>query len=152
MRHRLATSDSELLFVYGTLRRGCDNQQAHRLHSESSWLGTGLARGRLYRVDWYPALVADQEAGWVAGDILRMADPDATLAWLDAYEECGPAFPQPQEYRREPIDIVFAGAQVRAWAYLYNRPLDGLKPVPDGDWLSGQSSSADPVDQPDCRE
>jgi gamma-glutamylcyclotransferase (GGCT)/AIG2-like uncharacterized protein YtfP len=125
-----------LLFVYGTLRRGYDSKEAHRLHAECTWLGTGSVAGDLYRVDWYPALVTDQEAGWVVGDVLQMADAYATLAWLDGYEECGPGFPQPQEYRREAIDIVFAGAQVRAWAYLYNRAVDGLEPMPGGDWLS----------------
>lgn len=126
----------DLLFVYGTLRRGCDTAQAARLHDEGAWRGTGKVRGRLYRLGWYPALVEDvAQGGWVTGDVFRMTEPEITLAWLDAYEECGPAFPQPQEYRREVISVWLACAEVRAWAYLYNRAIDGLECIAAGDWL-----------------
>lgn len=148
----LATSDRSLLFVYGTLRRGCVNDEARRLHEECAWIGTARAGGRLCRVDWYPALVVASNGEWVIGDVLRMTKPNMTLAWLDGYEECGPAFPRPQEYRREMIEVELAGAETRAWAYLYNRPIAGLTPILSGDWLCSRPLSSQSVDQPDSRE
>lgn len=92
---------TDLLFVYGTLRRGCGSVEAQRLHAQATWLGQGRVRGRLYRVDWYPALVACRSGGdEVTGDIYRLNDPDAAFVWLDHYEECGPGFAAPQEYQR----------------------------------------------------
>jgi gamma-glutamylcyclotransferase (GGCT)/AIG2-like uncharacterized protein YtfP len=63
---------TDLLFVYGTLRRGCGSVEAQRLHAQATWLGQGRVRGRLYRVDWYPALVACRSGGdEVTGDAMR---------------------------------------------------------------------------------
>lgn len=142
-------SSSDLLFVYGTLRRGCDTAEARRLHRESTWLDTGTACGRLYRLGWYPALVVDLElAERVTGDVMLMTQPEATFAWLDLYEECAPCFPEPWEYRRELIDVELGGMVLSAWAYRYNRGVGGLVPIPSGDWLCGQDLPSDPVDQP----
>ncbi|MBP6031299.1 MAG: gamma-glutamylcyclotransferase [Sphingobium sp.] len=131
-------SGPDLLFVYGTLRRGCSNEEARRLHAQATWQGAGRARGRLFRLGWYPALGVEPAgvASWVMGDVLRMAHPETTLAWLDDYEECGPRFPHPQEYRREVICIELFDAEVCAWAYLYTMPVVGLEPIPSGDWLN----------------
>lgn len=131
-------SETDLLFVYGTLRRGCDGAEARRLHGEAAWLGQGRLRGRLYAQDWYPALVMDaEEEGWVIGDLFRMADPALTLSWLDRYEECGPGFPEPQEYRRVIAEGEgLGGADImRAWAYVYNRAVEGLPWIKSGDWI-----------------
>ncbi|MCI1754665.1 MAG: gamma-glutamylcyclotransferase [Sphingobium sp.] len=112
---------TDLLFVYGTLRRGCGSVEAQRLHAQATWLGQGRVRGRLYRVDWYPALVACRSGGdEVTGDIYRLNDPDAAFVWLDHYEECGPGFAAPQEYQRVIAQVESGSrvAQERAWVYL----------------------------------
>ena len=135
----MRVSDPDLLFVYGTLRRGCDGAEARILHAQAEWLGKARLLGRLYRVDWYPALVMDAEAtSWVIGDLFRMTDPDMTLVWLDRYEECGPSFPEPQEYRRMIMEVegVDGSGAVRAWVYVYVRDREGLPWIEGGDWLN----------------
>jgi gamma-glutamylcyclotransferase (GGCT)/AIG2-like uncharacterized protein YtfP len=130
------TLGSDLLFVYGTLRTGCDNEQARALHARSRHMGSATLLGRLYRVDWYPVLVPDMAAGPVVGDVFHMHDPVETLAWLDAYEECAPPFPEPWEYRRIVLPVkADNGRDLDAWAYVYNRPVEGLPLIPDGDFL-----------------
>jgi len=127
----------DLLFVYGTLRRGCATPWARRLARESSWLGEAHVRGRLYRIDGYPGLVVTETGGTVRGDLLRLNDPAETLAWLDAYEETGPAFPEPWEYRRVAAPVHQGGrGERRAWTYVYDWPVTELQPLADGDWLS----------------
>ncbi len=131
-------SDTDLLFVYGTLRRGCGGDEARALHGVAEWLGQGRTSGRLYRVSWYPALVLDAAGEeWVAGDLFRLHDPAAALAWLDRYEECGPEFPEPQEYRRVIAEVEGPGGSgsVRAWVYVYARAVAGLPLIESGDWL-----------------
>ena len=91
------------------------------------------ARGRLLKIDWYPALVPGD--GRVTGDIFVPRDLQATLALLDAYEECTADFPQPWEYRRCVIPVETADGEIQAWTYLYNRPTDGLSVIAGGDWF-----------------
>lgn len=125
----------DLLFVYGTLRRGCSTEWARRLADESGWLGEARVRGRLYRAGDYPALATGAaDSGTVTGDLVRLRDPAATLAWLDAYEETGPAFPEPWEYRRIIAVAQREGGEYEAWTYVYNWPVTGLHPLPGGDW------------------
>ncbi|MGD9810467.1 MAG: gamma-glutamylcyclotransferase [Sphingobium sp.] len=126
---------TDLLFVYGTLRRGCDTAHAHGLEEACDWAGPARVQGRLYRIAWYPGFVFDPLAGWVTGDLLRMRDPAAVLAGLDLYEETGPGVAEPQEYRREIIEVERQGSPVEAWVYLYNRPVEGASLIASGDWL-----------------
>jgi len=131
----MSAIQTDLLFVYGTLRRGSAHDNAHRLARESIWLGTGTLAGRLYRVSWHPALVLDGE-DTVTGDLLRLTDPVASLPWLDAFESCGPDDPPPHDYRREIASVMTAGGAVEAMVYAWNLPLDGLERIPSGDWLA----------------
>ena len=130
----------DLLFVYGTLRHGCSGAQARRLAGESERLGEARIVGLLYRIGSYPGLCVGKAGetgnGAVTGDLVRLHDPAATLAWLDAYEETGPAFPEPWEYRRCLLDVTAAGGATPAWAYIYSWPVDGLMPLAEGDWLA----------------
>jgi gamma-glutamylcyclotransferase (GGCT)/AIG2-like uncharacterized protein YtfP len=114
------TCPTDILFVYGTLRHGCDNDMARRLAAGSEWLGTGTLNGRLYHIDDYPGLVMDGDAPPVAGDIFRLRDAGAMLAVLDAYEEAGPDFPAPQEYVRCVTSVTTDSGTLDAWVYIYN--------------------------------
>jgi len=127
----------DLLFVYGTLRHGCDNEKARTLTKMAEWLCTARTDGQLWNVDWYPALTKNTGRGdSVLGDVFRLTDPQTGLAMLDTYEECTADFPQPWEYRREIITVEGPNGSLRVWAYLYNRPVEGLDIIEGGDWLS----------------
>lgn len=123
-----------LLFVYGTLRPGSPHPFAARLARESRWLGMARARGRLYRVSWYPAYVPGA-AGWVSGDLLRLTRPGETLAWLDAFEDVAPSA-GPPEYARATVPVLGGIGPRRAQTYRYTLPVKGLTPLPGGDWLA----------------
>jgi len=131
-----ASQGSDLLFVYGTLRRGSDHANAARLAHESEWLGRASLNGTLYRVSWHPALVLEG-ADTVIGDLLRLHDRAASLRWLDAFESCGPDDPPPHDYRREMAEVATANGQANAMVYVWNLPLDGLERMVSGDWLAG---------------
>lgn len=124
----------DLLFIYGTLRRG---HAMHRLLDGCVPHAPGRIGGRLYAVAGYPGLVlSDQPDERVVGELVQMPDPDAALSRLDAYEECSPAFPEPHEYVRTllPIELE-SGGTVQAWVYLYNHAVDGLPLIASGDFL-----------------
>lgn len=125
---------SDLLFAYGTLRMGCATAMAARLLSEADHLGPATVGGRLYRIDDYPGFVPGLE-GRVTGDLFRLADAQATLSWVDAYEEATADFPAPQEYRREMLAVETADGPVLAWVYVYARNPAGLPFIAGGDFL-----------------
>ncbi len=104
----------ELLFVYGTLRRGTQRGGfAARLEAEAAWLGAARVRGRLYQVNPdYPGMAkpADDD-DWVAGEVWEFGSPDLWLA-LDAYEG--------DEYVRVRWTVTMGSGEEReAWVYLY---------------------------------
>ncbi|EPR17028.1 gamma-glutamylcyclotransferase [Sphingobium indicum] len=124
-----------LLFVYGTLRPGCDDPMARWLRDAARHVGPAVAQGGLYRVAAYPGFVPG-EAGDVAGDLFALADPGAVLAALDDYEECAAHFARPHEYRRERLTVRGENGPVEAWTYIYNRDVAGLERIESGDFLS----------------
>lgn len=118
----------EMVFVYGTLRRGGSND--FRM-AESRFVAEGTVRGRLYRIDWYPGFVADENAGPVAGEIF-LADAE-TIAALDEFEGC--------EYRRVRIAVEVreeagAASKVQAWIWEWLGATSESQRI-GGDWLGG---------------
>lgn len=109
-----------LLFVYGSLRRGCDNDEARVLHAGGDWVGTGRVQGSLGEIDGYPALRLDAGGEHIEGDLFHMRDPDAMLAYLDIYEGCAPDSPMPHDYRRMVAPVFTASSESHAWLYVAN--------------------------------
>jgi len=75
------------IFVYGTLKRGQRQDLANYIPAPV-YLGEGWVYGKLYDLGHCPALVLDDTAGQVFGEVWEL---DSTLfAALDRYEaDCG---------------------------------------------------------------
>ncbi len=115
----------ETVFVYGTLRAGGSN---HFRMGDAVFIGAATVRGRLYRVDWYPALFLNADAGAVVGELYVVSEE--TLAALDAFEG--------SEYRRVRVFATPAagGGPVEAWIWEYLDPVDESQLITHGDWLA----------------
>ncbi|TAM57743.1 gamma-glutamylcyclotransferase [bacterium] len=122
LRHRRleGVSVEQLLFVYGTLRRG--REHAPRLE-RARFVARATARGRLYLCHW-PAFV--DGAGFVVGELYAV-DEDL-LALLDAFEGEGCLYARE---RREVRDEY--GGRRDAWLYRWLGSVDGCRPIPSGD-------------------
>lgn len=128
----------DLLFVYGTLQQ---HGGAHKLLAgQASVVGPAWLQGRLYQVGHYPgAVLSACPEDRIRGEFFRMRQPEILLARLDAYEEIGPQFPEPHEYRRVKVVVMTADNMPRtAWTYLYNRCTDGLTHLASGCWFSAK--------------
>ncbi|HEX7782542.1 MAG TPA: gamma-glutamylcyclotransferase family protein [Sphingobium sp.] len=125
-----------LLFVYGTLRKGGGAPLAARLEREARWIGRAEARGFLYSIGGYPGFVSDAAGGRVMGDLFDIGQNVPLLAVLDAYEQCGGAWPEPQEYRREIIPVLGERGAAQAWTYVYAWPVDQTSLIASGDFLA----------------
>ncbi|WP_417358702.1 gamma-glutamylcyclotransferase family protein [Gallaecimonas pentaromativorans] len=119
------------VFVYGTLRRQSPHPLARRLADEGRYLGEARCQGQLYRVAHYPGWVPGP--GWVTGELYRLSP--ALLAALDSYEECGPGFSEPWEYRRERHQVWLGKEAHLAFIYRYNRPTGSLTLLGSGDFF-----------------
>jgi len=131
------SDESHLVFVYGTLRRGASN--AFRMEG-AEFVRKGLVRGRLYRVDWYPGLVLDDQADWVAGEFWRIHE--RKLHELDAFEGLRQGESEGDEYRRIRFSVeecCFDPSGLRgehAWMWEWKGETEGLRLVTSGDWLN----------------
>jgi gamma-glutamylaminecyclotransferase len=110
-----------LLFVYGTLKRGCKN---HRHLADQTFVGEArTAPGyRLYDLGDYPGMIADPtDTQGVTGEVWSV--DAAALARLDDFEGVGEAL-----YRRERIRLLPPFDQAAVHTYLYNRD-PGTRPL-----------------------
>ena len=111
------------LFVYGTLRRGCDNEFARLLAERGRFVGTANAPARLYDFGPYPG--ARPANGSVAGEIFQV--DEALLAALDDYEG--------SEFERAIVSAQMDdGRALDCWIYWYVGPAEG-RLIASGDWL-----------------
>lgn len=129
-------TNTPFLFVYGSLRPGSGHAMADWLRAQAEWRGrAGLEAARLYRVDWYPALVPGVAGERVQGDLYRLAAPERAWPVLDEFE--GVRGGEDDEYARAIATVTGPdGVRVEAWVYWYRHPVQGLAPVAGGDWLA----------------
>ena len=126
-----------LVFVYGTLRQAFNHPMHILLAKHGVRVGDGWMRGKLYDVKHYPGAVRSiNRQDKVCGEVYFLADSRHLMQRLDDYEECSPQFPYPHEYHREVVPInLFGNGIVQAWSYVYSRPVTGLVPIEDGDYV-----------------
>lgn len=138
-------TQTALLFVYGTLMRRAQNAplggpERQRLWAESSPVSDATIRGWLYDFGAYPGLVLDEAQGRiVTGEVLALSKPDATFAWLDAYEMIVPGKEDESEYQRTTAAVQLTGAaghsETTAWVYVTRRNVSTVVPIAGGRWV-----------------
>ncbi len=111
----------DLVFVYGTLRRG---QRNHYMLRSSSFLGLHVTEPGYTMLDLgtYPGVVGGGHCA-ITGELYRITA--TTLATLDELED------YPDRYDR----VVFATEHGRAWIYLYRHQTGSERIIVCGDWL-----------------
>ena len=108
--------NANAVFVYGTLRRGGSN---HFRMAEADFLGEGKISGRMYQIDWYPALVCGGSR-WVKGELYRLSD--STLGELDIFEGIHIDPLEVREYRRVRTMVTLSGGgREEAWVWEWAR-------------------------------
>ncbi len=105
--------------MYGTLRRGSDNQHARMLFEHGQFVGEASIPGLLFDFGPYPG--ARPGTGSIKGEIFRI--DESLLAAFDEYEG--------DEYER--VMIAIEGLP-DCWIYWYTGPKTGPR-IAAGDWL-----------------
>jgi gamma-glutamylcyclotransferase (GGCT)/AIG2-like uncharacterized protein YtfP len=123
--------DPQLVFVYGTLRRGGSN---HFRMAGAGFVAPGTINGRMYRIDWYPGLVLDDAGDEIQGEVYSV-DPEL-LAILDVFEGLSAGEIEGSEYRRVRTSVIQRDSQpVDAWVWEWLGATDESQRLVDGDWL-----------------
>jgi gamma-glutamylcyclotransferase (GGCT)/AIG2-like uncharacterized protein YtfP len=123
----------DLLFVYGTLRRGesADLSVGQRGH-KVLFVGKDAINGLLYNLGYYPGIKEVTDAPFspdlpvVVGDVFTIGDESITEV-LDAYEG------YPSLYGRE---VVQSQKGRSVWVYTYNHEVADSQRILNGDWQS----------------
>jgi len=104
-----------VLFVYGTLKRGC---RSHHQLADAQFLGVAWTKPlyRMYNCGAYPGLVFTGDGESVEGELYRVSSHGVAL--LDEFE--GPL------YQRMPVELIAAG--VSACGYIYRGDVSILSP------------------------
>lgn len=119
------------VFVYGTLRKGGSN---HFRLAGSEFVGEGKISGKMYKIDWYPALLCGGET-FVKGELYKV--DDTTLEALDHFEGITPDAAEPREYRRVKATVKFSPEKSEeAWVWEWIGGADNAQPLDGEDWLA----------------
>ena len=145
------------LFVYGTLMASASDpvgDKERRFMARSArLLGPVAIAGAMFDMGACPAAVLlrgqRRSVGEIRGELWALPPEQTELvALLDRYEGCAQDSPKPHAYSRSKVRIrLDDGRKVTAWVYVWNQPTAGLKPIPDGRWISRQCF--DPCLEPD---
>jgi len=124
------------VFVYGTLRRGDDNDIT-RLRPAPRWVAQASIAGTMYHFGRYPGVLLGG-SGQVVGEVYEIL-PELERV-LDEIEELYPQ--QTNEYFKRRIDVQLEGAgTVECIVYEINAALVADKPViTSGDWVKGRDN------------
>jgi gamma-glutamylcyclotransferase (GGCT)/AIG2-like uncharacterized protein YtfP len=124
----------QYIFVYGTLKRGEKAHRELRRKYGVQFVSEARIRGNLYKLhgEAFPGAVhTPAQNRFVEGDLFALRDPEKTLPDLDHFEGVDEGL-----FRRELVDVWACGRRVKAWAYLYARPLTGAQLIPAGIYSS----------------
>lgn len=124
----------EFLFVYGTLLKQSNLLIANFLEQNSTAVSEGSFPGVLYDIGDYPGAVYMPDSKMnVYGKILQISNSIETFNKLDAYEETGLEFEQPNEYLRKKILVkTIDGETIECWTYLYNHSIENKELIISG--------------------
>lgn len=130
----------ELVFVYGTLRRGGSN--AFRMDG-AEFVGPATVGGVLYRISWYPGLVLEGD-GRVTGEVHRVG-PELLRA-LDEFEGLAAGEIEGSEYRRVKVEALLGGEEeLEVWVYEWKGAFNEDERIQSGDWLAADSRTGWPM-------
>jgi gamma-glutamylcyclotransferase (GGCT)/AIG2-like uncharacterized protein YtfP len=118
------------VFVYGTLRRGDDNDIT-KLEPAPRFVGVAIIQGTMHHLGAYPGVVLGG-GGQVVGEVYAITP--ALERQLDEIEALYPQ--QTDEYFKRHIPIEVQGQRLTCIVYEINpRYIEGMRTILSGDWV-----------------
>jgi gamma-glutamylcyclotransferase (GGCT)/AIG2-like uncharacterized protein YtfP len=122
----------EILFVYGTLRKGFGLHS--NLTGRSRFLGTGIIQGLLYDLGPYPGAIPSTE-GEIIGEVYELQNCPAQLQELDLIEGFHAQNTEQSLFIRTLTEVRMQNqTRLQAWVYyLPEKPLNAPR-IPGGNY------------------
>jgi gamma-glutamylcyclotransferase (GGCT)/AIG2-like uncharacterized protein YtfP len=127
--------ECDLLFTYGTLRRGFELHH-HLMRLRAKCCGEGEVAGRLFDLGHYPgARPSSRKDEWIRGEVYQLRQPPRDLRVLDEIEGCNPGAPGGDEFVRGMSELVLdSGERRRAWVYWLREGIVTTRRITSGDY------------------
>jgi gamma-glutamylcyclotransferase (GGCT)/AIG2-like uncharacterized protein YtfP len=129
-------SQSEYLFIYGTLHPEHAPEEIADIVRGFVNLGSGSVPGTLYDLGSYPGAVLDDSSSRrIWGTVFRLPGDMEVLHRLDVYEEFDPQASHTSLFIRRLYPVELTGGPVLpCWIYEYNGPRDQASIVERRTW------------------
>jgi gamma-glutamylcyclotransferase (GGCT)/AIG2-like uncharacterized protein YtfP len=127
---------TNILFVYGSLRRGFQNPMFQYLSKHFEFCGDGKVRGKLFDLGEYPAAISSADDTFIIGELYSAKSEDEfnwSISQLDDYEGVYPEEGEQQLYKRELVTVFSTQGEVTAWIYWYNGNVANKPFIESGD-------------------
>ena len=124
----MQTTDSDFLFVYGTLQPSLAPPSVSEFVRQFVFVAPGRTPGLLYDLGDYPGAIFDGDSTFeVHGVVYTLPNDDSIWRVLDDYE----GTPSLYGRVRRPVKLD-DGKELDCWAYAYRRPVDASQLIPGG--------------------
>ena len=125
----------DLIFIYGSLRRGSANAMSKRFPA-SKFIADATVGGSLYDLGAYPGLVSGASNSHVIGEVYEV--DDELLIKLDEFEAS-------TNYLRKQVEISFDDRIETGWAYEPDPAFHSFQTlITSGDWMEYAKTKIDP--------
>jgi gamma-glutamylcyclotransferase (GGCT)/AIG2-like uncharacterized protein YtfP len=115
-----------LVFVYGTLRRGCERAMSIRFPN-SKFIADARVIGSLYDLGAYPGLLCNESNSLVIGEVYEV--DDEILKRLDDFEASS-------NYWRKQVEISLGTHRKACWVYEPDPEFYSARTlITSGDWI-----------------
>ena len=130
------------IFVYGTLKKAYKQLNAYTkaFHEGTKWIENTSIPGKLYRLDWYPALKLEGSDP-VYGEMYQITSP-TLLAKLDKYEHAITEQKYSQQVQQGSLSIdadyirkEISINNISCWVYVYLKEVDETKRISSGTFI-----------------
>jgi gamma-glutamylcyclotransferase (GGCT)/AIG2-like uncharacterized protein YtfP len=127
-------NNNHLVFVYGTLRRGCARAMSVRFPN-SKFIADARVSGRLYDLGAYPGLILEQSNSLVIGEVYAV--DDEILNQLDDFEAAS-------NYRRKEAEVAVGTDSRMCWTYEPDPEFYSFHSlITSGDWIEYAKTKTD---------
>jgi gamma-glutamylcyclotransferase (GGCT)/AIG2-like uncharacterized protein YtfP len=130
----------DLVFVYGTLRRGERASLTKEFYQYGvTFVGEDIINGKMYHLGGFPGIKVtniqfNDSDPRIHGEVFLIRD-QSIIAVLDAYENYDEESPLNGMYDRVEVET-FKGRPV--WVYVYNGPVLEAQRIQSGDWCKNR--------------
>jgi len=130
--------DCQLLFVYGTLRRG-GRLHHHLARTGARFQSEAKVAAELFDLGSYPgARPVQGKENWVCGELFELQHAAHDLEVLDQVEDYSPSHPEHSEYIRALAKVILPhGEGECSWIYWLSAHAGaGWQPIAGGDYAA----------------